>query len=113
MKTVTFTVGIGGTNDIDVDVEVTEEEYQTMQRYISGNENESWDKEYVDFCDCEELAPLYQKVLDAAYDAMAESITDDDDFIEMYCDGDSDFDVVRDALTEKYEVYTDWPTLEP
>ena len=103
MKDVCFTVEIGSYNEIDVEVEVTEEEYPVLCRFA--------EEMSVDFSDCEELADLYRRVCDAAYDEMANSVYDDPGFIEENLDGEYDFDAAREFMEENYELTPQWPEM--
>ena len=103
MRTVTFLVNIGAASDIEADVEVTEKEYRLMKEFSEEGE---------DFCDCEPLASLYERVIDAAYEAAADAA--DEDFLSEIMDVDEDYgheDIVE-ALKENYELYPCWPDLD-
>ena len=58
MKDVCFSVEIDSYNEIDVEVEVTEEEYPILCRFA--------DEMSVEYSDCGDLADLYRWVRDAA-----------------------------------------------
>ncbi len=103
MKDVCFTVEIGRYNEIDVEVEVSEEEYPILCRCA--------DEMSVEFSDCEELADLYRRVRDAAYDEMANGVYDDRRFIDENLGGEYDFDIAREFIEENYTVTPQWPDL--
>ena len=103
MRTVTFLVNIGAASDIEADVEVTEKEYRLMKEFSEEGE---------DFCDCEPLASLYERVIDAAYEAAADAA--DEDFLSEIMDVDEDYghEDIIEALKENYELYPCWPDLD-
>ena len=102
MINLNFTVGINGTSDIDVDVEASIEEFLFMKK----NADESL------FDVCEELAPLRQRVIDAAYQTMAEYA--DEEFLQEFMNVDEDYDIddIVDAMKENFDLYVNWPDLE-
>ena len=112
MKNVTFCIAIGFTSDIEIDFDVTEEEYRLLKTYAAASRGEGDDADPVEFCDCEALAPLYRRVTDAAYDAMAESVADDAYFVERFCDREYDFDAMREGLEAEQALCVDWPELD-
>ncbi len=104
MKKITFTVEIGMYNEIDVRVDVTPEEYALLKQYSDSDE--------IDFHECQELKDLYSRVIEAAYDEMADSISDDQDFIDENLDGIDDYDSIREYVVDNYNLSVVWPTIE-
>ncbi len=116
MKTVTFNISIGVANEIDVEVDVSEKEYRLLKKYVKAYndfEPDEEDEECVEFEDCDELSDLYQRVIDVAYDEMTVSTIDnDEDFIEEFCDGECDFQKVRETVVDHYDICVSWPELD-
>ena len=102
MINLNFTVGINGTSDIDVDVEVSIEEFLLIQKYADESS----------FDVCEELAPLRQRVIDEAYQTMADYA--DEEFLKEFMDVDEDYDIddIVEAMKENFNLYFSWPRIE-
>lgn len=111
MKEVTFEVSVGK-GDIVVNVEVSDEEYEILKHYCRIAHDYMSDEECEEFSDVEELSDLYNRVIEASYDNIAEYSYEDDEFLEALCNGERDWETVRAAVEEKYELYIDWPELE-
>ena len=113
MKAVTFNVAIGKANEINVEVDVSEKDYRILRRCVRAYNDFESDEEVGEFCECEKLSKLYQRVVDTAYDEMTVSTLDNDDyFIKEFCGGERDYDKVRAVIVDTYDICIDWPELD-
>lgn len=83
MKTITFpaycTFGKGDSGETEVEVELTDEEYERVMKY--GTDEDYY---YDGFSECEELKDIYDKVYTIAVDQMTEEMRDFGDLDEKY-----------------------------
>lgn len=106
MKEVEFDISICPYGEIVVYTEVSDSDYKLLKKYAK-----QYEEEYEpEFCECEPLSDLYQRICEEAYDEMANGVYDDDAFIKEAIGGDYDFDKVREYLVENYEIAPQWPS---
>ena len=83
MKTITFpaycTFGKGDSGETEVEVELTDEEYEKVMEY--GTDEEYY---YDGFAECEALKDIYDKVYSIAVDQMTEEMRDFGDLDDEY-----------------------------
>lgn len=76
----TFLFGCNG-NDWEEDVEITEEEYARLNKYYNAGK---------DFCRCQEIKDIYERVWDIANQSATESLLEfDEDIADKYKDDDT------------------------
>ena len=112
MQTVTFNVSIGFFNEIDVEVDVSDKDYSKLQRYSRTYYGGDSDEGCCEFEECKELSGLYNRVIDSAYDEMANGAYDDAELVNEFCDGEYDFKKMRSALEGRYDLHVNWPESE-
>ena len=99
-----FPVYISNGGEISLNHEIDEEELELIKEAVNEGE--------VEFEDIEELADLYQILVDEAYDEMANGMLDNPDFINMYIDDDYDFEKVRDFIVNNFDITIDYPDVD-
>jgi predicted house-cleaning noncanonical NTP pyrophosphatase (MazG superfamily) len=99
-----FPVYISNGGEITLYHEIDEEELELIKEAVDEGE--------VEFEDVEELADLYQVLVDEAYDEMANGMLDNPDFINMYIGDDYDFEKVRDFIVNNFDITIDYPDVD-
>ena len=89
--------------DMEFSFDLTEKELDQLQEAEESEEA---------FCDIESLQELYTRVLDAAYDEIANYIYDNDDIINTHLGGTYDFAKAREYAVENYDIEIDYPIVE-
>ena len=99
-----FPVYISNGGEISLFHEIDEEELELIKEAVDEGE--------VEFEDVEELADLYQILVDEAYDGMANGALDNPELIDMYIGDDYDFEKARDFLVDNFNITIDYPDVD-
>lgn len=111
MKSIIFNVIIDMCGEIEIEIEVSEKEYRLLKQYSNAYYYPD-DEQCEEFEECEKLSKLYKRIVEAAYDEMANSAYDDDSLIDEYCDGEYEFEKMRAAIVENYDIFINWPEFD-
>ena len=103
MLSVTFPVYIAPTGEMDVCIDLTQEDLEQLIEAEESGES---------FSEIEALHELYNNVLDAAYDEIANYIFDNQYVIDTYLGGKYDFNQARKYAMSAYEISIDYPMME-
>ena len=99
-----FPVYIFNGGEISLFHEIDEEELELIKEAVDEGEDE--------FKDVEDLADLYQILVDEAYDEMANGALDNPELIDMYIGDDYDFEKARDFLVDNFNITIDYPDVD-
>ena len=108
MKTLTFNVIIDNGGEFYFDSKISEKDFALLKKFSKKYYEDAGDE----FEDCENLSNLYQQLKDEAYDEMANSAYDDESMIDEFCDGEYDFDKMREQIIENFGITIEWPEMD-
>lgn len=102
-----FPVNIFNGGYIEVDYDLTDEEYELLMSYKQKYDDLEDDSE--EFEDAEELSELYEKIQESAFDEMANSLFDNPDLVPEELEDGFDFEEAREYITDNFDITIGYP----
>lgn len=87
--------GTGDGTDWDIDVDITEEEYERLKSAKTSGK---------DFDECEDVADIYNRIYDIANDDATEDLIDNDEEFQEYYEEDE-----TSKASDFYSISVDYP----